>query len=86
MVDRLALLALVVLESLEGRKGSTPGDHFVGQFGLMLLAIIVNLLVGFMRLICRGKSLVDLNKVWREKLRNGGGTEDGSGTYPNRKA
>jgi hypothetical protein len=29
VVDRLALLALVVLESLEGGKSCTPGDHFV---------------------------------------------------------
>jgi hypothetical protein len=82
VVDRLALLALVVLESLEGRKGNTAGDRFVGQFGLMLLAIVVNPLVGFMRLIYRGKSLVDRNEVWWEKLRNGGEQRMGAGHTP----
>jgi hypothetical protein len=55
MVHSLALLALVVLQSLEGRKCSTPGDQFMRQFGLMRLALVVNPLVGFMRLICRGE-------------------------------
>ena len=48
----LTLGTLVVLEQLEGAKGSSTGQSFVAELGLVWLLLVVDLLVLFMRFAC----------------------------------
>lgn len=48
--ETLTLLALVILESLEAGESGTTGNHLMAEAGLVLLAALVHLLVGIVRL------------------------------------
>lgn len=65
--DKLTLLALSILEHLEGSKGSTSGDNLVGELGLVGLTIIVGLLVGIVGFSCAGSCVSRVTR-WGDEV------------------